>query len=247
MRLTRVYLPPTTTALQRGSERELPSVAGEHVVRVMRLRPGAELTVFDGSGGEWSAEIVSIARNSVRVRCIEFAAVERESPMQLTLLQSLARGEKMDWIIQKATELGVQRIVPVDSERSVVQFDEDRAGKRLQHWRAVAASACEQCGRNRLPSIDLPQPLPAALNAAGDGHRFILEPGAARTLATAAIGLKAAVVLIGPEGGFTAAELNAAQQATFEPVSFGPRILRTETAAVAAITVLQSVSGDFGG
>ncbi len=246
MRLTRIYVPASNGKLMAGVEAELPQTAGEHVTRVLRLRIGAAITLFDGLGGEWSAQITSIARTNVRARCIEHSAVERESPLTITLLQSLARGEKMDWVIQKATELGVARIIPLTAERSVVQIDDERAPRRLAHWQAVAASACEQSGRNRLPVISGPLAFAAACNADLPSARLVLDPEASRPLASALGDETQVAVLIGPEGGLTTTELDGAQHSGFVSVSLGPRVLRTETAAVAALTAIQLTAGDFG-
>ena len=179
--------------------------------------------------------------------------IERESPLRVTLLQALARGEKMDWVLQKATELGVARIVPVATERSVVQLDGERAGRRLEHWQGIVASACEQCGRNRLPEVLAPQSLAAACQLAATSPasvRLVLAPGATASLAAAAsaaeAGASEVALLIGPEGGLSEAELRVAAQAGFVAVAMGPRVLRTETASIAALAVLQLVAGDFG-
>ncbi len=244
MRLTRVFV--GDGGLRKSAQLELSPTASEHVARVLRLRAGAPITAFDGTGGEWLCRITAIVRNRVSIECLEHQDVERESPLAITLLQSLARGEKMDWVIQKATELGVSRIIPVSAERSVVQIDDERAATRLAHWRAVASSACEQCGRNRLPQIDAPLSIEAAGQSGLPGLRLVLAPGAAQSLAQLAAAATGVALLIGPEGGLTDAELASATALGFQAVSFGPRILRTETAAVAAIAALQIAQGDLG-
>ena len=245
MRLTRVYIPPDTGRLHAGADVTVPQAAAEHITRVLRLRVGANLIAFDGRGGEWQAQVGSIARGRVTLKCLVHDAVERESNLHITLLQSLARGEKMDWVIQKASELGVQRIIPVSALRSVVQIDESRAATRLLHWRAVAASACEQCGRNRLPDILAPMSMAEACAADLPETRLVLAPGVARTLALALGSVAAVTCLIGPEGGITSEELTALQHSGFHAVSLGSRILRTETAAIAAIAALQLLRGDL--
>jgi 16S rRNA (uracil1498-N3)-methyltransferase len=249
MRDVRVFVPGPLAA---GSVIALPDQAAEHVVRVLRLRSGAALSVFDGSGGEHAAEITEVGRRAVSARVGAHHAIERESPLQATLVQGLARGEKMDWIVQKATELGVARIVPVTTERSVVQLEGGRADKRVAHWRAVAIAACEQCGRNRVPVIDAPVALAEAAALAGAGPRWMMAPGAARSLYDHAAGLAALPpphqpwLLVGPEGGLTEAEAALAARGGFVPVSLGPRVLRTETAGVAALSLLQALAGDLG-
>jgi 16S rRNA (uracil1498-N3)-methyltransferase len=189
----------------------------------------------------------------VTVRLGAHHAIERESPLQVTLLQALARGEKMDWVLQKATELGVARIVPVATERSVVQLDGERAGRRLEHWQGIVAAACEQCGRNRLPEVLSPRSLEAACELVATSPasvRLVLAPGATASLAAAASAAEAGgsevALLIGPEGGLSDGELRLAAQVGFVAVAMGPRVLRTETASIAALGVLQLVAGDFG-
>jgi len=250
MRDIRVHVPG---ALAAGQEVSLPAQAAAHVSKVLRLRPGAELTVFDGRGGEWDAILGPSSGKAVTVRLGAHHAIERESPLHVTLLQALARGEKMDWVLQKATELGVARLVPVATERSVVQLDGERAGRRLEHWQGIVASACEQCGRNRLPEVLPPQSLAAACDLAATSPasvRLVLAPGATASLAAAASAAEAGAsdiaLLVGPEGGLSEAELRVAAQAGFVAVAMGPRVLRTETAAIAALAVLQLAAGDFG-
>jgi len=225
----------------------LPEQASQHVSRVLRLRDGAELTVFDGRGGEYRATLRLSGRGGAAVDILERIDIERESPLSITLLQGLARGERMDWVIQKSTELGVTTIVPVATSRSVVQLDAGRGDKRLQHWQGVAASACEQCGRNVLPHIEAPQSFESALAlAVSIPLRIVLDPEDGVTLAsvlppdTGAIAL-----LVGPEGGLDTDELALARQAGFRSVRLGPRVLRTETAGLAALAALQCLAGDY--
>jgi 16S rRNA (uracil1498-N3)-methyltransferase len=222
--------------------------AAEHVVRVLRLREGEALTLFDGRGGEYEAQIHSIGRGGVRVVVGAHHPSERESPLAVTLIQGISRGERMDLVIQKATELGVSCIVPLEAERSVVRLDADSRMRRLAHWSAVARSACEQCGRNRIPRIASPGPLGTALAHEAPGAvRLILDPLAGRGLLSV-LGTRTApvVVLIGPEGGLAPAERAAALAAGFVGCRIGPRILRTETAAIAALAAIQAIAGDLG-
>ncbi|MBX3697859.1 MAG: 16S rRNA (uracil(1498)-N(3))-methyltransferase [Dokdonella sp.] len=237
-------------ALSNGAEILLPAQAGEHLARVLRLERGHPIVLFNGNGRDYRAEISQLAKRAVSARVLDDGeAVSRESPLRLTLAQGVARGEKMDLILQKATELGVARIVPVAMERSVVRFaGDERADRRLAHWQAVAAAACEQCGRNRLPAIDAPMDLLAALAIAEASAdlRLLLSPQGEDSLATAAPSAGVAL-LVGPEGGFEEREVDAALRHGFRAVRFGPRVLRTETAAVAAITALQVLAGDLRG
>ena len=242
---TRLYL---DTNIEPGTEIGLTGDRARYVSRVLRLRQGDPLNLFDGRGGEYSASIVGGAKGSIIVRVDRPIARVVESPLGIHLVQGVSRGERMDIVVQKATEIGVSRMTPVITERTVVRLSGERAGKRVAHWRAVAASACEQCGRNRLPDVEpiseLRDWLGRHLDA--DGCRIVLTPGAEpliRSLERARDGI---TVLIGPEGGLSDAEVELAAAAGFLPVGFGPRVLRTETAAVAVLSALQVCYGDCG-
>jgi 16S rRNA (uracil1498-N3)-methyltransferase len=243
MRLSRVYV---EAELRPGSRVELPPAAASHLVKVLRMRGGEELVLFAGDGREFPATVESV--RGARVHALVGAArlVNRESPLGVTLMQSIARADRMDVIVQKATELGVARIVPVLSRRSVVRLDAKQAQSKAAHWRAIAVSACEQCGRNRLPLIETPRQLIDHLGAAPpNGARLVLDPDAAPRAGTPPAG-DSVEVAVGPEGGFEAQELGAFAAAGFEPIRLGPRVLRTETAAIAAIAWLQTRLGDLG-
>jgi 16S rRNA (uracil1498-N3)-methyltransferase len=242
MRLTRVYV---DTPLSSGAHCEIDGSAANHIMRVLRLRNGDDLTVFDGRGGEFAARVDSIRKDVVFVDVREHRAIERESSLQLTLAQGVSRGERMDLVIQKATELGVHRLVPVLTERSVVKLDAKQAERKHQHWRGIAIAACEQCGRNTLPVLDAPTSLYDFLrHTPGTARRLLLSPeGDLRVRTLSAAG--AITLLIGPEGGLSENEQDAAVTAGFERVILGPRILRTETAALAALATLQGQLGDF--
>ena len=243
MRLTRVYL---DAPLAAGTRVTLEGGAARHVTRVLRLRVGEALTLFNGSGGEYAASIEQSQGGRVAVAIGEQRAIERESPLALTLAQGVSRGERMDLVVQKATELGVSGVVPVLSERSVVRLTAQQAERRLNHWRAIAVAACEQSGRNRLPAIASPVPLKDFLRTNTDGSmRLLLSPAATATLADLPRLVSAVTVLIGPEGGLAEAEQEAAVAAGFKPVCLGPRILRTETAAITALALLQREFGDL--
>jgi len=243
VRLTRVYL---DAPLAAGTRVTLEGGAARHVTRVLRLRVGEALTLFNGSGGEYAASIEQSQGGRVAVAIGEQRAIERESPLALTLAQGVSRGERMDLVVQKATELGVSGVVPVLSERSVVRLTAQQAERRLNHWRAIAVAACEQSGRNRLPAIASPVPLKDFLRTNTDGSmRLLLSPAATATLADLPRLVSAVTVLIGPEGGLAEAEQEAAVAAGFKPVCLGPRILRTETAAITALALLQREFGDL--
>lgn len=243
MRTIRVLAPGLPAA---GGSFELPGGAAAHVARVLRLVVGDELLLFDGCGQEAKANITEIRGSTVSVITAAPVAVNRESPLRLTLVQGVSRGERMDLVMQKATELGVARLVPVMTERSVVKLDAAQAAKRLQHWQGVVAAACEQSGRAWLPEVLAPQPLLKWLaQPAKEGEqRFLLHPGSS-TRARDLPALRSATLLIGPEGGLAPQEREAALLAGFQDLSLGPRILRTETAALAALAALQAVAGDL--
>ncbi len=232
--------------LAAGAERILPAQAGEHVARVLRMAAGDPLTLFNGDGNDYPATILAVGKREVVVRVDGCHALANESPLPLTLAQGVARGEKMDLIVQKATELGVTRIVPLLTERAEVKLDAARAEKRLAHWRAVAASACEQSGRARLPEIVQALPLPAWLEglAAEGALRLALLPEAGRSSRELRFGAAGGLLVVGPEGGLGERDAGALAAAGFEGLRLGPRILRTETAGLAALAALQALHGD---
>jgi 16S rRNA (uracil1498-N3)-methyltransferase len=243
MRLTRVFI---DADLQTGQRLTVEGNAGNHIVRVLRLRVGDTLTLFTGRGGEYGARIEEMHRDTVQVSVLEHRDDERESPFHLTLAQGISRGERMDWVVQKATELGVSRIAPLFTERSMVRLDEKQAARKVQHWRAIAIAACEQSGRNRVPEIETPTSLYEMLEQrTASGAALILSPGAALRIADVPATEGGATVLIGPEGGLAEVEQETALRSGFTPVRLGPRVLRTETAAVCALTLLQQKFGDL--
>jgi 16S rRNA (uracil1498-N3)-methyltransferase len=224
----------------------LPEAAAHHAARVLRLRAEDEIALFNGQGGEYSAVIVNMDRNGVQVEVRAHLAVERESPLDVTLVQAVSSGDRMDLTIQKAVELGVTRIVPVESERSIVRLKGERARKRHRHWQQIAISACEQCGRNRVPEVQAPRVLDAWLAPPSYGtQRWMLAPDADIAVRDLPRPDRPIEVLIGPEGGFTDTEILTAQRVGYQPVRLGPRVLRTETAAPALLAVLQTLWGDF--
>jgi 16S rRNA (uracil1498-N3)-methyltransferase len=239
----------TGSALKAGSIVELPPDAATHLQRVLRARSGDEIVLFGGDGQEFAATVESIRGSKVTAIVHDGGEVDRESPLMVTLVQCVPRGDRMDFIVQKATELGVARIVPVLSQRSVVRLDAGQAQAKVEHWRGVAVSACEQCGRNRLPTIDTPGPLIAYLADSTDSKdresriRLVLDPEAPRGHSDPVNG--GAEIAIGPEGGFTADELEAFRVSGFTGMRLGPRVMRTETAAIAAIAWLQTRFGDL--
>lgn len=240
--MTRVYVESPVAA---GKRVVVEGSAANHIARVLRLRSGDALTVFDGSGGEFGARIEEFRKEAVVVTVEEHRPLDRESPLPLTLIQGISRGERMDWVIQKATELGASRIVPVFTKRSVVRLDEKQAQRKLQHWRAIAVAACEQCGRNRIPDLAAPLDFFDALHLDSTPTRLLLSPtGDLRIDDLKDVGT-GITVLIGPEGGLEDIEQESAIAAGFQAVRLGPRILRTETAAIAALTIIQRYFGDL--
>jgi len=255
MRLTRVFV---DGALTPGSIVDLARDTGSHLAKVLRARSGDELILFNGDGREFAGVIEAVRGSRVSASIGAARSIDRESPFRLTLVQCVPRGDRMDFIVQKATELGVGCIVPVLSQRSVVRLDDAQAASKQAHWHAVAVSACEQCGRNRLPAVEAPRSLLDYLGAMAAGEtsgilRLVLEPERAaqapqraRSIENNAAGpVTGAVIAIGPEGGFAPQELEAFGLSAFSRLGLGPRVLRTETAAIAAITVLQARFGDM--
>jgi 16S rRNA (uracil1498-N3)-methyltransferase len=255
VRLTRVYI---DGELSPGSIVDLAKDTASHLAKVLRARSGDQIVLFNGDGREFSGAIEAVRGSRVSASIGAARTVDRESPLKITLVQCVPRGDRMDFIVQKATELGVARIVPVLSQRSVVRLDEGQAASKQAHWQAVAVSACEQCGRNRLPSIESAQSLlnylgaMAPLGAAGADLRLVLEPERAEqapgTLRSSQLGGDAfsiAAIAIGPEGGFAPEELEAFDLSSFSRASLGPRVLRTETAAISALVMLQTRFGDM--
>ena len=230
---------------------DLPPDAAHHAVRVLRLRVGDTVGIFDGIGTECSGRISDLTGRSVTVANLAATGMNRESPLHVVLAQALSSSEKMDWVIQKATELGVTEIQPIDTTRSVARLSAERAAKRLEHWQQVAISACEQCGRNVLPKIHAPLDIMVWLqqtiapNTKIPAAKYILQPEGATSLHDQAAPDGNVILLIGAEGGFSEAESTASLQCGFTSVRLGARVMRTETAAVAGLAVLQTLWGDF--
>jgi 16S rRNA (uracil1498-N3)-methyltransferase len=240
----RLYCP---VPLVTGLLVDLPEGVARHAAGALRLARGEAVVLFNGEGGEHEAEIVAIGRGGVSVRLGAHHAVEREPALEVTLAQALLPADKMDWVVQKSVELGVARIQPLESGRSVARLDRARAEKRLAHWRAVVAAACEQCGRNRLPEVQPVARLGPWLASQRDGAvtRFLLVLAAERSLSSLGVSSGPFSLLVGPEGGFAPAEQAAALAAGFAPVRLGPRVLRAETAGLAALAALAALGGEF--
>lgn len=243
MRVTRVH---ADIALEPGSDCILPAATTRHVARVLRMRAGADLIVFNGSGYDYRCKLTSVEGREARVRVLERLTGLGESPLELKLVQAVSRGERMDWTLQKAVELGVREIAPVLSSRCVVRLDDRQVTNRMRHWEGVVASACEQSGRSMLPILRPPTELKAYLaQAASAGTRLVLSPGGPASLAGLSTIGKRVELLVGPEGGLDEHEIAAAADTGFKTVRLGPRILRTETAGIAALAVIQALWGDL--
>jgi len=243
--IPRFYFPDN---LASGMRAALPAQAAHHAAKVLRLRTGDEIALFDGNGGEYAALINDIGKHGVTVQIGAHRAGERESPLSVTLVQAISSGDKMDLTLQKATELGIAHIQPLESERSVVRLSGERAEKRVIHWQGVVVSACEQSGRNQIPQVAAIRRFHDWLGIAEkSGPRLMLSPGAALRLRDLPRPEQPEPItlLIGPEGGFSEPEINSAQHAGFTPIRLGARILRTETAALAALAAMQPLWGDI--
>jgi 16S rRNA (uracil1498-N3)-methyltransferase len=250
--LTRIYFPDP---IPDHGLCQLPVAKAHHVAHVLRLAPGDAVTLFDGQGNAWDAVISKCARGDVSVQLKARREEDRESPLQLTLAQAVSSGERMDYTIQKAVELGISAIQPLMAERCVVRLSGERAAKRVAHWQGAAttpcqgvvAASCEQCGRNRVPVVKPLLSLRDWLDeaAAAGGTRLLLAPDGPAVLRELQRPAGMVTVLAGPEGGFTSSEAADAQRFGFQPLRLGPRVLRTETAAVALLAAMQALWGDF--
>ena len=228
------------TPLSEGLALDLPAGAARHA-QVLRLQPGSVVTLFNGEGGQWEATITRMGRQDVSVQVDAHQALEREAPRAVHLALGMPANERMDWLVEKATELGAAGIAPLVCERSVLRLSGERALKKQGHWQAIAIAACEQSGRNRVPVIDAPQALDrwcASLPAGALRLVLSLEPEAQPMARLATSGAQPVVLLSGPEGGLSPAEMQVARAAGFQDVSLGSRILRAETAPLAALSLL---------
>lgn len=242
MRIPRLYLPGP---LNSGAELTLGAQESHYLGKVLRLQPGHPLVVFDGQGQEYQAELLSSQKRAAQVLVGEGGPVSRESPLHSHLAIGISRGERMDWVLQKATELGVSAITPLFTARTEVRLQGERLEKKQAHWRQITISACEQCQRNQLPELHPAQTLEQFLPQAGSGLKLVLHHRSAQNLQTMAAPERV-TLLVGPEGGLTDLEIESAiGQYQFQPMRLGPRVLRTETAPVVALTAVQLLWGDF--
>jgi 16S rRNA (uracil1498-N3)-methyltransferase len=241
MRIPRIH---TGQTLQGNTDLQLEPGSSQHIARALRMRAGDMLTLFNGEGGEYAAEILAVDKKKVLVRTGARQQRDLESTLQIHLGIAVSRGDRMDWVIQKATELGVYELTPLFTERTEVKLTGDRADKKIQHWRQVAISACEQCGRNHLPTVNPMQTLDQWLCTTEADRKLVLHHRA-DPIGNAGDTPGSLALLVGPEGGLDGAEIEAAEQAGFSSLRLGPRVLRTETAPLAAIAILQAYWGDM--
>jgi 16S rRNA (uracil1498-N3)-methyltransferase len=231
------------TALRAGMSCLLPEESAHHAVHVLRVRTGDDITLFNGRGGEYAARIASIERLQVLVDVLAHRAIERESPLRTVLAQGISSGERMDFTVRKSVELGVAEIQPLLAASSVARPKGERAAARHAHWQKVAIAACEQCGRNCVPVVHAPV-LVLAYRGAG-GAKVLLSPEAELRFSAVCKAGQEFTIAAGPEAGFSAEEQAALADAGFVPARLGPRVLRTETAGIAALAALSALRGDF--
>lgn len=241
MRNPRFYDPQP---LCEGADIELSSEVAQHIGKVLRMRSGEKITLFNGNGIEFQAELTAVDKRKVSAKLLSQQSPTVESPLQVSIGQTLSRGERMDYAIQKSTELGVHTITPLFSERCEVKLPKDRQEKRVRHWQQISISACEQSGRSVPPDIAFPQPLDEWLKNQTADIKLVLHHHSEQPLAEVARP-ETVALLIGPEGGLTEEEVELATSYGFKPLALGPRVMRTETAPVAALSVLNYLWGDF--
>ena len=242
MRIPRIF---ADLPLAQGDTVPLTPTRSHYLANVLRLTSGNPIVVFDGKGGEYAATITSITKKRVFIDVGPPTNNHNESPLFTELAIGVSKGERMDWVVQKSTELGVNAIVPLLTERSEVKLSPERWEKKVAHWREVVISACEQCGRNQLPTLREPQPFARYISVCNSDLKLIFHPGESNFNVTNFPQQNSVVLLIGPEGGFSEDEVAQAKSGGFDSWALGPRILRTETAPIVALSVLQSYFGDL--
>ena len=243
MFVTRIY---QNTSLNVNSNVTLDENASHHLARVLRASIGDEIILFNGDGDEYPARIINITKKNVTIEILSKTICQRESPIDIYLAQGIARGEKMDFIIQKAVELGAVKIFPLVTERCNVRLTAEREEKRLRHWQSIVTSACEQSGRNVIPELLPAQTLSDFITHVSADVKFVLTPHCDTAMTTTSLPSNAKIILlIGPEGGLSSGEIQFAIDHQYQALLLGPRVLRTETATIAALAVLQVRFGDF--
>jgi 16S rRNA (uracil1498-N3)-methyltransferase len=242
MRIPRIYI---DQPLAIAESVLLNENASHYLSKVLRMQEGRELIVFNGKGGEYCAQINELGKKQVSIQVNQFHQDNRQSSLDLHLAIGVSRGERMDWVLQKATELGVTQIIPLITERTEVKIKGEKQDKKMQHWQQIIVSACEQCQRNLLPILQEPQAIDDWLKTVSTDCRFVLHHRNDQCLSKSAVP-KSITLLIGPEGGLSEEEITLAENKEFQSLRLGPRILRTETAPVAAISLVQYLWGDLG-
>ncbi len=246
MRIPRIY---TELSLHCDSSLVLDGSAARHLASALRMKAGQQITLFNGQGGEYAAELTEVGKNKVSVKIVEYRDIDRESALKIHLAIGVSRGERMDLIVQKATELGAMEITPLFTERTEVKLNGERLEKKIRHWQQIAISACEQCQRNRVPRINSPATMDQWLSLSdqnsGETLKFVLHHRSKTRLSEQPVANNICL-LVGPEGGLGEREIDAAIDHGFQPLALGPRVLRTETAPLAAISIIQSLWGDMG-
>jgi 16S rRNA (uracil1498-N3)-methyltransferase len=242
MRIPRIYI---DQALVITDSVLLNESASHYLSKVLRMQEGRELIVFNGQGGEYFAQIKELGKKQVSVQINQFVEANRQSSLELHLAIGISRGERMDWVLQKATELGVTQIIPLITERTEVKIKGEKQDKKMQHWQQIIISACEQCQRNLLPILQEPQTIDNWLKTVSTDYRFVLHHRNDQSLSESSAP-KSVTLLIGPEGGLSEEEIILAENEKFQSLRLGPRVLRTETAPVAAISLVQYLWGDLG-
>lgn len=246
MRIPRIF---TELTLSRESTAILDGSAARHISSALRMKAGQEITLFNGQGGEYAAELTEVGKNKVAAKVVEYRDIDRESPLKVHLAIGVSRGERMDLIVQKATELGATEITPLFTERTEVKLNGERLEKKIRHWQQIAISACEQCQRNLVPVINSPTTLDQWLHLSeqtdADKLKLVLHHRTEKRLSEHQA-MSNICLLVGPEGGLGEREIEAAVADGFQPLALGPRVMRTETAPLAAISIMQSLWGDMG-
>jgi len=243
MRIPRLYTPQ---ALASGSLIDLDEGSSRHLVSVLRMSAGQQVILFNGLGGEYSGELSNVRKNTASVSVSKFIDSDRESPLKVHLAIGVSRGDRMDWIVQKATELGVCSITPLFTERTEVKLNAERLDKKNRHWQQVAISACEQCQRTLVPLVSPAIPLTQWVAVDNDSLKLVLHHRADKRLTALNKDSNLVSLLVGPEGGLSDSEIDLSLSYGFKPLALGPRVLRTETAPLAALSILQSLWGDMG-
>lgn len=242
MRIPRIYIDQPLAITEAVLLNEN---ASHYLSKVLRMQEGRELIVFNGQGGEYSAQIKEIGKKQISIQVNQFAEDNRQSSLELHLAIGISRGERMDWVLQKATELGVTQIIPLITERTEVKIKGEKQDKKIQHWQQIIISACEQCQRNILPILQEPKVVDDWLKTVSTDYRFVLHHRNDQSLSQSSVP-KSVTLLIGPEGGLSEKEIALAEIEKFQSLRLGPRVLRTETAPVAAISLVQYLWGDLG-